>query len=368
MSNIMENQPENVQQNNEQSIDPEHDAGRQEDRSEFLAETVTQPEVSPQNDQPEDPNNVENTGLSPEDNQKAIELREAHKNAVNDIETAGQGASENSPNTDIANFTDPSELDTAVQRNNDVIEVSKEHLDQHLPEYIETAKQEAEADGVQINSNMEDNKESDNSTSPENSIKDIDLANQLATMEDQIRPLESMIDHIQNTDFSDEKKIMLKEKLINTVESLKTKSADLEREYTDSYRKELDYILERVVNAVTDNEVFKDVGIIELTGNNTLTYAQNVSLTKELARATGAEIDESIFDRSVKPKIALDEELASGKQKQDQPYVYEIPDKFGNYLTFYFEVDESGNKYNLVTDYKSGKDNHDTDINPVHFD
>jgi hypothetical protein len=120
--------------------------------------------------------------LSPEDNQKAIELQDQHRRAEQRFDTAkndllevkqkNKAAQKAMDEVDLENEKgqreDPEYIPLAygswlidekpgesfdkAQDSSDLARMrAKQHVEDHLPEYIETAKQEAEADGKTIN-------------------------------------------------------------------------------------------------------------------------------------------------------------------------------------------------------------------------
>jgi hypothetical protein len=120
--------------------------------------------------------------LSPEDNQKAIELQDQHRRVEQrlaserdkllEIKQKNKAAQEAMDKTDLINEKgqreDPEYIPLAygswlidekpgesfdkAQDSSDLARMrAKQHVEDHLPEYIETAKQDAEADGKTIN-------------------------------------------------------------------------------------------------------------------------------------------------------------------------------------------------------------------------
>ena len=216
-------------------------------------------------------------------------------------------------------------------------------------------------DDTTVHEKVADGENSASETGVENAPNDVELAHNLALLEDQMKPLESMIDHIDSTEFSEDKKANLKQKLTTSLENLKIESADIEKKYTESYRSALDSMLEAVVNAVTDKNNLKSYGgSIELVGfnsvdsDNNLTFAQKASLATELAKSTGAIIDDSIFiqkfDQERTPLTGNEREL---KSRQEDTYKYTIDDKFGNNINIIFTFSEINKKNDMSIGYSS---------------
>ena len=215
-------------------------------------------------------------------------------------------------------------------------------------------------DNTTAHEKVVDGENSASETGVENERNDVELAHNLALLEDQMKPLESMIDHIDSTEFSEDKKANLKEKLTTSLEKLKQESADIEKKYTESYRRALDSMLEAVVNAVTDkNELKSYGGSIELVGynsvdssDNNLTFAQKTTLAIELAKTTGAIIDDSIFiqkfDVERTPFTNNEREL---KSRRADTYKYIKDDKFGNNINIIFTFDKSSKKNDMSIGY-----------------
>ena len=122
-------------------------------------------------------------GLTPEQNEEAIRLRSEHKNAAQELSYAVfDKARDLSRNPDLPTADLDQSIASAQIAYDDNLEASTKHLDDHLPGYIEQAKIDAEADGVDIVSSDEPNNTSD--TNSDKYIDDIDKAHTIAIKED----------------------------------------------------------------------------------------------------------------------------------------------------------------------------------------
>jgi hypothetical protein len=125
-------------------------------------------------------------GLTPEQNEEAIRLRSEHKNAAQELSYAVfDKARDLSRNPDLPTADLDQSIASAQIAYDDNLEASTKHLDDHLPGYIEQAKIDAEADGVDIVSSDEPNNTSD--TNSDKYIDDIDKAHTIAIKEDPYR-------------------------------------------------------------------------------------------------------------------------------------------------------------------------------------
>ncbi len=122
-------------------------------------------------------------GLTPEQNEEAIRLRSEHKNAAQELSYAVfDKARDLSRNPDLPTADLDQSIASAQIAYDDNLEASTKHLDDHLPGYIEQAKIDAEADGVDIVSSNEPYNTSD--TNSDKYIEDVDKAQTVAIVED----------------------------------------------------------------------------------------------------------------------------------------------------------------------------------------
>ena len=125
-------------------------------------------------------------GLTPEQNEEAIRLRSEHKNATQELSYAVFDKTRDLyRNPDLPTADLDQSIASAQIAYDDNLEASRKHLDDHLPGYIEQAKIDAEADGVDIVSSDEPNNTSD--TNSDKYIDDIDKAHAVALSEDPYR-------------------------------------------------------------------------------------------------------------------------------------------------------------------------------------